>query len=261
MAGKYKIQIVAPGRTGSTFLHQVLSDELVGDSAYRFNEPIGTPYNNLLLGGELFDEESLSDVQHVIENSKFFDSLKSDNVVVKNVVMPLKRMKDSHPILWKEYTTHNWNTVILYRQDLFSTIISYCIAEYKNKNDDNNNHFQNYTDKLDNQLTFDQEYFTEKFMFYVEQYKILVEFMNEFENHIVLAYEDFPDDHVDIKRKVHGFTDLNNEEQIENILTKNVDNKDSIENHEELHTLFLTLVEKFVVDGIEISEDGMLSMN
>ena len=33
-----------------------------------------------------------------------------------------------------------------------------------------------------NQLTFDQEYFTEKFMFYVEQYKILVEFMNEFKN-------------------------------------------------------------------------------
>ena len=71
MTEKYKIQIVAPGRTGSTFLHQVLSDELVGDSAYRFNEPIGVPYDDLLLGGELFDEKALSDVQHVIENSKF----------------------------------------------------------------------------------------------------------------------------------------------------------------------------------------------
>ena len=67
MTEKYKIQIVAPGRTGSTFLHQVLSDELVGDSAYRFNEPIGVPYDDLLLGGELFDEKALSDVQHVIE--------------------------------------------------------------------------------------------------------------------------------------------------------------------------------------------------
>jgi hypothetical protein len=261
MTEKYKIQIVAPGRTGSTFLHQVLSDELVGDSAYRFNEPIGVPYDDLLLGGELFDEKALSDAQHVIENSKFFDSLNSDNVVVKNVVMPLKKMKDSHPILWEEYTKHNWNTVILYRQDLFSTIISYCIAEYKNKNDDDINHFQTHTAKLSNQLTFDQEYFTEKFMFYVEQYKILVEFMNEFKNHIVLAYEDFPDDHVDIKRKVHGFADLNNEDQVQHVLTKNIDNKDMIENYEELHTLFLTLVEEFIVDGIEISEDGMLSID
>jgi len=261
MTEKYKIQIVAPGRTGSTYLHQVLSDELVGDSVYRFNEPIGVPYDDLLLGGELFDEEALSDAQYVIENSKFFDSLNSDNVVVKNVVVPLKEMKDSHPILWEEYTKHNWNTVILYRQDLFSTIISYCIAEYKNKNDDDINHFQTHTAKLSNQLTFDQEYFTEKFMFYVEQYKILVEFMNEFKNHIVLAYEDFPDDHVDIKRKVHGFADLNNEDQVRHVLTKNIDNKDMIENYEELHTLFLTLVEEFIVDGIEISEDGMLSID
>ena len=74
-------------------------------------------------------------------------------------------------------------------------------------------------------------------------------------------YEDFPDDHVDIKRKVHGFADLNNEDQVRHVLTKNIDNKDMIENYEELHTLFLTLVEEFIVDGIEISEDGMLSID
>ena len=174
-----------------------------------------------------------------------FDLLDNDYVILKHITNIHYKLKTEHTNLWKIYKNRDWQTLILYRRDLFSTIISYCISVLINKWHD--------IETLKNKINIDRNFFVKSFTFYIDQYRMLVELKKEFDNCKILSYEDLSNDHNDIKKQTGLFLQSNSNHACTH--SKNADNSKMIENYKELKLLFYTdLIYSFNVPGINVTK-------
>lgn len=119
------IMICGMPRTGTNYLFNVVLQYMIKNNKKYTN--MALPINNEFICSDPFQCQKITDLTYLETVTDHV--IKSNNVVLKTPYHQLLELKRTYPYYYKKLMSIQWYCIILFRRNLFDTVISYTISD------------------------------------------------------------------------------------------------------------------------------------